>query len=590
MKKILYGLLISALTTACLSQTETHEMYLEETSYSDRPSNLTMEVGYQRAILHWTNPKGPVAKKIMIEYTTYGKEVQRIVIDEMVNTQTITGLDSGYGYEFSVYTLDAAGIKSLPVKNNCTPFSAGTVASLEETLIVGYSRLIGGGYALKWDFADNMIFNGDLSYTISASGGFSKSGTEEGGSTETGTSGKVISFFTPRINGLTENTVYELTTTVSVIPSNGEIVCIDAVNLHKTVSFELIAPKYQIAFNTGQGATSIPGQLISPLGYVTIPEAPVHPDKLFMGWRMPSQRLYGEYFDFANSAVESDLTLYAVWVPKSVPSQLLPEMVNVPAGSFTMGDSWLSTSSELPLHQVTLSNFEMSKFEVNQELFKYVSNDYNPADVSLKSGDPIFAENDLPINKCHWFDAVVFCNWLSIINNLDPCYSVAGQTDPRQWGNTPASNRGWTVTCDITRKGYRLPTEAEWEYACGGGGNLIQRDKYAGTNNDDDLPLYAWCASEADGVPHVPGRKRANILGIHDLSGNMMEWCSDSFKAYTAGGSTNPLVMDPAISKQVTRGGSFKWDNDSFCRTSWRDGNNQIYRSGDVGIRLVRTK
>lgn len=589
MKKIFQLICIVLLLGGCKSQTDGLEQWMGGTSYSDRPSGLTIGVGFERAELRWTNPKGPVAKKILIEYSSYGEPMRQVVIDALVDRYSVESLTSGYGYDFAVYTLDAAGIRSLPAKNSCVPFSAGAVEVLEGALDIGYTR-VSGGYALKWGFSDNMLFDGELIFTISDKKGFTKSGTlADGELVEAG--GKVVSFVTPMMAGLAENTVYELTTQVRVIPCDGETRSLDAVTLNRTATFELVSPKYHVAFNTGAGASSVPGQLVLPEQLAVSPaEAPTHPDKYFVGWRVPSQRMYGEYFDFANTPILSDVVLYAVWVPKQIPATMLPTLITVPGGSFLMGDSWMGTVAELPLHRVTLGAFEMDKIEMTQRLFRYVMNGYNPADEALKAGDPVFSEDKLPANKCHWFDAVVFCNWLSILTGLEPCYSLDGKTDPRQWGNTPTAKDGWTIVCDITRKGYRMPTEAEWEYACGGGGNLIQRDKFAGTNLDEELYQYAWCASEADNMPHEGGLKRANILGICDLSGNVMEWCSDTFAAYTADEQTNPVAQNPAITKRVTRGGSFKWSNDSFCRTSWRDGNNTTYRSGDVGFRVVRTK
>lgn len=589
MKKIAYILFMSLFLAGCKSQTDGIEQWLGGTSYSDRPSNLEISVGFERAELRWTNPSGPIAKKILIEYSSYGEEMKSILLEEMVDRKTINGLTSGYGYDFSVYTLDAAGTRSLPATGSCIPFSSNTVTALEEALVAGYTR-VSGGYALKWDFPDNMTFDGKLAYKITGSDGFTKEGTEEGGQTVE-VNGKVISFVTPLIPELSENTVYDLTTEIAAIPSDGEVESLDAVQLKKNTGFELVAPKYQVAFNTGAGASSVQGQLVLPDQYATRPaEVPTHPDKTFVGWRMPSQRMFGEYFDFEHTPVTQNLTLYAVWIPKTVPGEMLPEMVDVPGGSFSMGDSWTGVASEQPLHNVMLSGFEMARCEMTQELFKYMMNGYNPADVAIREDDPIFSDDKLPVNKCHWFDAVVFCNLLSITTGLEPCYSLDGETDPRLWGDIPTARGGWTILCDITKRGYRLPTEAEWEYACGGGGNLIQRDKYAGTNVDAELYQYAWCASEAEGMPHEGGLKRPNILGIYDLSGNVMEWCSDTFASYTADGLTNPIVQDAAVTKRVTRGGSFKWNDDSFCRTSWRDGNSTVYRSGDVGFRVVRSK
>ena len=251
----------------------------------------------------------------------------------------------------------------------------------------------------------------------------------------------------------------------------------------------------------------------------------------------------------------------------------------------------------------------MSKYEVTQQLFSYVLNNYNPNyNVTQAQGAPAegMTINPMyPVSGVTYNEAVTFCNYLSIICGFEPCYTLhknttISMTDPITWWFISTSNSAWQITCDITKNGYRLPTEAEWEYAAGGGGNLIVRNSYSGTNTYDELTDYAWCASIADGTPHKVGTKKPNNLGIYDLSGNVMEWCTDLYSYgstvnyYTSTSKTNPCVNPevfdtPDATKRVCRGGSYRWNDDSLCRVSWRDGNAPGYRSGDVGFRLVRT-
>ena len=585
MKKINIFILAMATLSGCMAQTDLMEEWLGDVSYSDKPSNLQVAIGYERVELKWTNPSGPITKGILIEYGTYGEEIQTLHIDEVVDHAEIDGLTSTYGYDFSVYTLDAMGVKSLPITITCNPFTAAYTDQLEEDMAVGSYRTE-GGYALRWSFPDGMKYNGKLTYTLTDDSGLNISGTQESGTEET-SDDIITAFVTNIIPELREGNTYTLHTTVSALPVSGEYISLDEVALEKEVSFEVVIPQYQISFNTGSGANSIDGQLVYPDGTVTRPENPVHPNKTFVGWRTALQNQFGEYFDFENTKINSSLTLYAVWIPNQLSADMMPVMQDVSGGEFTMGDSWTGQEGELPLHTVTVSSFRMQQTEMTQHLFSYVMNDYNPA--SLAEDGSIFIGDNLPVNNCNWFEAVVFCNVLSMISGLEPCYSIDGETDPVKWGNVPSTADGWnTIKCDITKKGYRLPTEAEWEFACGGGAQSA-RDKYAGTNHDDELYKYAWCASEAEGTPHEVGQKRENILNIYDLSGNVMEWCSDSFVPYTADSQNNPLIQDESVSKRVTRGGSWKWDNDSFCRTSWRDGNGCSYRSADVGFRIVQT-
>ena len=217
------------------------------------------------------------------------------------------------------------------------------------------------------------------------------------------------------------------------------------------------------------------------------------------------------------------------------------EMVKVEAGTFMMGatsEMKDPSSDEKPLHQVTLTNdYYMGKYEVTQALWRAVMGS-NP---SKYKGD------NLPVEKVSWNDCQKF---ISKLNKM-------------------------------TGRKFRLPTEAEWEYAAHGG-KKSRGYQYSGNSNISDV---AWYDGNSGSKPHPVGTKQANELGIYDMSGNVYEWCSDWYGSYSSSSQTNPTGADSGSSR-VYRGGS--WRNGAWlCRLSCRYFNTQFYRGNALGLRLA---
>ena len=225
---------------------------------------------------------------------------------------------------------------------------------------------------------------------------------------------------------------------------------------------------------------------------------------------------------------------------------LVNNMVRVEGGTFTMGATSEQGSDafddEKPAHQVTLSSFSIGKYEVTQEEWQAVMGS-NPSN---------FKGAKRPVELVVWCDCEVFIRKLN----------------------------------QMTGKRFRLPTEAEWEYAARGG-NRSQGYKYAGSN---DIGSVAWYKDNAGSETHPVGQKQSNELGLYDMAGNVCEWCQDSYSKdyYGKSPSTNPVnnTYYGITNFRVLRGGS--WKTDADCRVSNRSyGVEHSCRHSVIGLRLA---
>jgi formylglycine-generating enzyme required for sulfatase activity len=247
------------------------------------------------------------------------------------------------------------------------------------------------------------------------------------------------------------------------------------------------------------------------------------------------------------------------------------EMVFVPGGSFQMGDTaGGGYSDEKPVHTVTLTGFYMGKYEVTQAQYQAVMGN-NPS---------YFSGNNLPVENVTWFDAIEFCNKLSEREGLQAVYTISGRSPSTGYPITSA-----TVTANWSRNGYRLPTEAEWEHAAKGGNGSPGNYTYSGSNTVGNV---AWYDGNSGSATHAVGTKAANGLGLHDMSGNVWEWCWDRYSSsyYSSSPANDPRGASSG-SVRVGRGGSWYFSAE-YVRSAGRFNSDPDYRGSVIGFRLAR--
>jgi len=313
---------------------------------------------------------------------------------------------------------------------------------------------------------------------------------------------------------------------------------------------------------------------------------------IFREWRLTvtfwytNNTFHEKWFVFSNQNTQREkeanmkklkvLIMFMLFVSAVIIGAKLPEMVLVQGGTFQMGNTRGNSegySDEKPVHTVKLTyDYYIGKYEVTFNEYDAYCEDTG----KNKPSDRNWGRGNRPVIYVSWNDAIKYCNWLSESEGLSKAYDSSGNL----------LDKNGRQTTDITQvEGYRLPTEAEWEYAARGGHKSTSDFEYAGSNTFTNV---VWYWNNSSSKTHEVGQKTPNELGLYDMSGNVWEWCHDWYANYPSTTKTNPTGPS-STSFRVFRGGSWS-DFASLCRVANRHDDVPDNSYNILGLRIARTQ
>ena len=599
--------------------TETKIEYVDKKADETAPANvteLTATPKDSRILLTWKDAADSDVYGYEVSYSGT-KPINRVVLPALDTTSMmvppkaggtyINGLTNGTEYTFTVKTVDTSGNKSegVPVKGTPVAIDAGETLKIDLTASVpqenGYT---GNKSNTKVTVKANITTASKVKKVVWKKDGSLIAKTllaDENAADATETEDNAVWTFDIEAEDESANGTYTVAAIDEAGREEAEQITIDnfdftppgkvkgtnavyssdlsSIIINWTEPGDADYHHVDITFTTNDGTTNS-----EPSQAITVNKGTLN--KTFSD--IESTKAYYTYTFVTYDELGNKGAGYTHKVPVNTTVSNIPEgFVEVKGTTITGSESWTPTSDVFVSgRSITISDMYVCDHEVTQaEYEKYCK--YGSSSPSSSYGDG----DNYPAYYVNWYDAIVYCNLRSIDECLTPAYKIGEETDPAKWSGIvgdatngycgpSSSNSTWkALTYDKEADGYRLPTEAEWEWLARGGENYT----YAGSNTVDDVAWYKTNTNDK-GSREVK-TKQANGYGLYDMSGNVYEWCYDWY------GSVNSSTADTGASSgsnRVFRGGSW-YDVASYCAVSYRNDGLPDFRLSYFGFRVVRS-